>query len=166
MTSTSPPGTENDGAIRGWLAVAAVALAAVVIGFAAGWMLRGDGGGFPVTDAPPIGESTDAPAAPEPAPDPPAPLADRSETRVVVLNGLGVAGAASALAETAADAGYTDIDVGDTERTTDPRTVYHLGAPRLADRLARDLGLSAIRRRPDDLAPGTGADVVVVVGPG
>lgn len=165
MTSISPPGTENDGGLSGWLAVAAVALAALVIGFAAGWILRGDGGGFPVTDAPPVSESADAPPAPEPAPEPP-PIADRSETRVVVLNGLGVAGAASAVADTAGDAGYTDVEVGDTQLTEGPSTVYHRGAPRLADRLARDLGLSEVQPRPADLAPGTEADVVVVIGPG
>lgn len=165
MSAIPPPGTEEPPALSGWLAVAAVAFAALVIGFAGGWVLRGDGEGITVPDgATPV--ETPAPEAEVAQTAPVEPLAARSMTRLVVLNGSGVAGAASTLAETAEAAGYEDVPVGDTARTDGPSVVYHRSSPRLANRVARDLGLDVVAVRPEELTEAADADVVVVLGSG
>jgi hypothetical protein len=174
---TAPNASSQD-ATRHWLALAAVAAAFLVVGFAAGWLLRGDGGEatvLPATvagagaDAEPPG--ADAPRA-APAADPSPPTArPRAQVEVVVLNGVGRAGLAAETAERLRRQGYERLAVGDAPPRAEPSTAFFVAGVRAeAERLRRDLELSAPPRAlPDgpirDLVP-PAAQVVVVLGAG
>lgn len=88
---------------------------------------------------------------------------DRADTRVVVLNGAGVAGAASAAGEALQAAGYPEPRLGNAERTR-TTTVQH--PPRLqaeAARLADDIA-GAVGVRPALRAGAEGDAITLVLG--
>ncbi len=110
-----------------------------------------------------------APAVPKPKPtkSAPRPLLDRSETSVVVLNGNGVAGAASDNADRVRALSYVVAAVGNSPRPNEGKTVvmYRPGFEPEAHRLARDLGVKLVGpldglRAPDLM----GAHMAVLVG--
>ncbi|MCC6224738.1 MAG: LytR C-terminal domain-containing protein [Thermoleophilia bacterium] len=93
----------------------------------------------------------------------------RAETAVLVLNGNGVSGAASAAAERVRGLRYPVTAVADASRRDFPRTIvmYRPGLRGEALRLARDLGLGAGRAVPLDGLRASqlgGAKLVLVVG--
>ncbi len=156
-----------------WLPLAAVALAALVVGFAAGWLLRGDGGEatvLPAAEAAPLADETAAPPEPEPAPAP-ATARPRSEVAVAVLNGVGIAGLAGEAAEGLRSSGYRIVQVDDGPAQDGPTQVYFVaGLKPEAERLRRELGISpAVTALPDgpvrDTVP-EAAQLVVLLGAG
>lgn len=157
------PSESPDSSVMGWLSLAAVVLACLVVGFAGGWVLRGDGDGTLAAASVPA--TTESTTAETPAAE--APLLDRDEVRLTVLNGVGVSGAAGAAAEQAESVGYEEVETGDTGRVDGPTIVYHRDAPRLAQRVAEDLEVTVVRPLPAELVAAAGnAYVVVVLGPG
>ena len=89
--------------------------------------------------------------------------ADRSQTRVVILNGAGVSGAAAAAGDALQGLGYPEPRLGNTERTR-TTTIQH--PPQLqaeADRLADDIA-GAIGVRPALRAGADGDAVTLVLG--
>jgi hypothetical protein len=76
----------------------------------------------------------------------------RGKTSVLVLNGNGIAGAASATALRVKALRYPVAGVGDASRRDFPRTIvmYRPGYQGEAERLARDLDLGANRATPLD----------------
>jgi hypothetical protein len=110
-----------------------------------------------------------APVAPKPRPTrgKARPLVPRADTSVVVLNGNGIAGAASDSAARVRALSYVVASVGNSPRRNEGRTVvmYRPGLDREGKRLAHDLGvklvgpLDGLRAR--DLM---GAHLAVVVG--
>jgi hypothetical protein len=157
-----------------WLPLAAVAVAALIVGFAAGWLLRGDGGEatvLPAADAAPLVEETPAPPpALEPTPPPQSAL-PRSEVDVAVLNGVGVAGLAGQAAETLRTSGYRIVQVDDGPRLDGPTEIFFVaGRNAEAQRLRRDLGITnAVTALPDgpvrDVIP-EATQLVVLLGAG
>lgn len=110
-----------------------------------------------------------APAAPRATPTrgQGRPILSRSETSVVVLNGNGISGAASASADRVRALSYVVANVGNSPRPNSGRTVvmYRGGFDREAKRLAADLGVKLVGpldglRAPDLM----GAHLAVVVG--
>jgi hypothetical protein len=157
-----------------WLPLAAVALAALVVGFAAGWLLRGDGGEatiLPAADAAPVvDETASPPSQPESAPAP-ATARPRSEVDVAVLNGVGIAGLAGDAAEGLQSSGYRIVQVDDGPAQDGPTQVYFVaGLKPEAERLRRDLGISsAVTALPDGQVRDTvpeAAQLVVLLGAG
>jgi LytR cell envelope-related transcriptional attenuator len=105
--------------------------------------------------------------SPKPARGKPRPLLDRTDTSVVVLNGNGVAGAASDSADRVRELSYVVANVGNSPRRNEGRTVvmYRPGFEGEARRLAKDLGVKLVGpldglRAPDLM----GAHLAVVVG--
>ncbi len=98
---------------------------------------------------------------------PAAPALSRGETSVLVLNGNGRTGAASAEAERVRSRGYPVAGVGNAPRSDYPRSLvmYRPGYEVEGRRLARDLGLELVVPL-DGLGRGNlqGARAVVVVG--
>jgi hypothetical protein len=110
-----------------------------------------------------------APAAPKatPAKTKTRPLLERADTSVAVLNGNGIAGAASDSAERVRALAYVVASVGNSPRPNEGRTVvmYRPGYEREAHRLANDLHVQLVGpldglRAPDLM----GAHLAVVVG--
>jgi LytR cell envelope-related transcriptional attenuator len=109
------------------------------------------------------------PVMPKPAPSRkhrPA-IGARADTSVVVLNGNGISGAASATADRVRALSYVVANVGNSPRPNEGRTVvmYRKGFDREAKRLAADLGVKLVGpldglRAPDLM----GAHLAVVVG--
>jgi hypothetical protein len=170
-SSASPPA----GGGGGWLRPVALILACLVLGFVAGWILRGDDGTVTVLEsgAPPAATtSSDAANATAPT-TAEAPPPARDEIALVVLNGTDTAGLAGTTAGEAESIGYTGVLTGNAPTSTDPSTVYHAtGQKPAAGRVARDLRIAAIAPLPPsgpiaDAARGANptADVVVVLGP-
>lgn len=143
-----------------WLVIAAIALAGLVVGFAAGWVLRGDGGPATVLPAA-ASEPTERPAATTATADPTttaeAPIA-RDQLALAVLNGSGRAGLASETAAALRSAHYDAIDVGNAPARDGPTTVFFVvDRAREAARLARDLSLDS---EPEPLPDGPIRDLV------
>jgi hypothetical protein len=178
---------------RAWIRPVALVVSCLVIGFVAGWVLRGDDG--PVTVlAPPApeqsadvpagttGETTTAPSgagttttatttAPTTAPEPPAAPPDRAQISLAVLNGTNVTGQAAQTAAQAESLGYTGVTAGNAPTTTDPSTVYYRqGQQAAAERVATDLEVQGVQPLPASGALATAApvdaDVVLVLGSG
>ena len=168
-----------------WMQLAAIALSFAVIGFVAGWILRGEGG--TVTELPPASAEItttepDPGAEPQTQTDPqtsttadPGDLPPRADVSVVVLNGGTVNGLAGQTADTAEALGYADVVADNAPTQEGPTTVYFTaGNQAAAERAATDLELGPVEQLPEsgDLAiaasqaaPG-GSDVVVVLGTG
>jgi hypothetical protein len=74
------------------------------------------------------------------------PSLPRARTRVVVLNGNGLAGAAGAAAERVRSSGHRVATVGNAARSDYGRSVvmYRPGRRHEAERLARDLGVKVV----------------------
>jgi hypothetical protein len=93
----------------------------------------------------------------------------RAETRVLVLNGNGISGAAGMKADVIERFRYQVAGVSDAARRDFPRTVvmYRSGFRGEGERLADDLGLAGGRAMPlDGMRPADlgGAQLVVIVG--
>ena len=107
-------------------------------------------------------QKTEANAKPEAKP-----VLARGETSVLVLNGNGVSGAASATAEEVRSRNYMIAGTGNSARSDYPRSIvmYRPGFAREARRLAKDFGIRRIvpldGMRPAELQ---GAHVALVVG--
>jgi hypothetical protein len=180
---TTDPQTTPDstsGAARAWIRPAALVLACLVIGFIAGWVLRGDDG--PVTVLAPetpaaegqpgattVGRTVTAPTTSTPA-RPPAPP-DRADIAVAVLNGTNTQGLAAETAGEAESLGYNGVTAGNAPTTTGPSAVYFRSGDRpAAVRVAKDLQIQQVVALPAsgalaDAAPDE-AEVVVVLGSG
>lgn len=181
----TPPPEDPAAAPHPWLRPVALVASCLVIGFVAGWIVRGDegpvtvlaptqpvdggtadAGASPTTTAP---GGTTAPATTEAEPPPPPP--DRSDIALAVLNGTGEAGLAAAAAGQAESLGYLAVATGNAPAQTGPDVVYFRAGERPgARRVARDLQIAAIRPLPGDGILGDeipdDAAVVVVLGPG
>ena len=74
------------------------------------------------------------------------PLHPRYATSVLVLNGNGIAGAASGIADRLLARGYRDATATDAQVTTYARSIvlYRGGWAREAERLAKDAGIRAV----------------------
>jgi ATP-binding cassette, subfamily B, bacterial len=113
----------------------------------------------------------DAPAPIAPALLPktpvPAPLAPRARTRVLVLNGNGIAGAAARSAALLHARGYRVTPPANAPSHADAASVvmYEPGFRREAARLARDLHVTALQPLDPAVVPaGTAADLVLLLG--
>lgn len=168
-----------------WAQLAAIALSFAVIGFVAGWILRGEGG--TVTELPAASAeitTTDpssdpqAPTQTEPGTTTgaePAGLPPRADVTLVVLNGGTVDGLASQTADEAEDLGYGDV-IADNAPTQDgPAVVYYTeGNQAAGERAATDLEIGPVEALPESgelavaasQAEPSGSDVVVVLGTG
>lgn len=95
------------------------------------------------------------------------PLQPRTDTSVLVLNGNGVSGAASAAAEQVRAKKYLIAGTGNAATTDYPRSIvmFRPGFRREARRLGKDLGIRRVVPL-DGMRPGElqGAHVVVVLG--
>ena len=95
------------------------------------------------------------------------PALERAETSVLVLNGNGRAGAASAAGATVHAKGYLVSAVGNAPRTDYPRSVvmYRAGYEPEARRLAKDVGIGAVGpldgMKPRELM---GAHIALIIG--
>jgi hypothetical protein len=171
---------------RAWLRPAALVVSALVIGFIAGWVLRGDDGPATVL-APPApeaageapaataGDTTTGPATTAPpattAEEPPAAPPARDQIRLAVLNATDLQGAAGRAADEAESLGYTGVTAGNAPTTTGPDTVYYReGQQAAGERVAADLQIDQVAALPASggLASAVPADaqVVLVIGPG
>ena len=178
--STDPSPESRPPRHGGWLRPVALIVACLVLGFLAGWVLRGDDGTVTILDAgapdaPPALTETDGsttPTAPATTPEAPPPP-DRSTISLAILNGTDTAGLAGERASEAESIGYQGVVAGNAPTSTDPSTVYHAADQRpAAQRVARDLAIGAIRPLPASggiadaaAAAAPDADVVVVLGP-
>ena len=115
-----------------------------------------------------LNERGQLPQKTEPGAKPEAkPVLARGETSVLVLNGNGVSGAASATAEEVRSRNYMIAGTGNSARSDYPRSIvmYRPGFAREARRLAKDFGIHRIvpldGMRPAELQ---GAHVALVVG--
>jgi hypothetical protein len=184
-SAATPPPDDRAATARPWLRPVVLVASCLVIGFVAGWIVRGDEGpvtvlaptqpadggsadaGAPPTATTPGGSTAPATTVAEPPPPPP----DRSEIALAVLNGTGQAGLAASTAGQAESLGYRAVATGNAPAQTGPDVVFFRAGERpAARRVARDLQISAIRPLPDDGALGDelpdDARVVVVLGPG
>lgn len=167
---------------------AALVLSCLVIGFIAGWVLRGDDGPATVL-APPAPESsqgggatapadtttepaTTAPAttAPTTAEDEPSAPPARDEIQLAVLNATDTQGAAGRTADEAESLGYAGVTAGNAPTTSDPTTVYYRAGQEAAGRrVAADLQVDQVAALPGSgalaSAAPAGAQVVLVIGP-
>jgi len=185
MTTDPDTASHRSSGARAWLRPAALVISCLVIGFVAGWVLRGDDG--PATVLAPAPESsgeapagttggtttapaTTAPPATTAAETPAAPPA-RDQIRLAVLNATDVQGAAGRAADEAESLGYTGVTAGNAPTTTGPDTVYHrAGQEAAAQRVAADLQVDQVAELPASggLASAVPAEaqVVLVIGPG
>jgi LytR cell envelope-related transcriptional attenuator len=185
--ATDPNTASSDRAAgaRAWLRPALLVISCLVIGFVAGWILRGDDGPATVLAPPapePAGEAgagttggtTTAPATTAPATtaqgQPEAPPA-RDQVRLAVLNATDIQGAAGRAADEAESLGYTGVTAGNAPTSSDPDTVYYRqGQEAAAQRVAADLQVDEVAPLPASggLAAAVPADaqVVLVIGPG
>ncbi len=171
---------------RAWVRPAVLVISCLVIGFIAGWVLRGDDGPATVL-APPApepagqapadttGGTTTAPSTTAPpattAGEPPSAPPARDQIRLAVLNATDVQGAAGRAADEAESLGYTGVSAGNAPTTTDPDTVYYRDGQQAAgERVAADLQVDQVVALPASggLAAAVPADaqVVLVIGPG
>lgn len=182
MTSQPPPDppeapTRHGG---GWLRPVAVIFACLIIGFVAGWVLRGDDGTVTVletgsstpnrSDGATTGTTGTAPTTTAPAPTPPP---SRGEIALVVLNATSTAGLAGETAGRAESLGYKSVTAGNAPTGTDPSRVYFVAGERpAARRVARDLEITDVVALPKSGPIATAAnaarpdaEVIVVLGP-
>lgn len=184
MTSQPPPEppeapTRHGG---GWLRPVAVIIACLIIGFVAGWVLRGDDGTVTVlesgTSTPnrsdgggaTTGTTGTAPTTTAPAPTPPP---SRGEIALVVLNATDTVGLAGETASRAESLGYKGVTAGNAPTSTDPSSVYFVAGQRpAARRVARDLEITDVAALPASgpiataaKAARADAEVIVVLGP-
>jgi len=170
---------------RAWLRPVALVVSCLVIGFIAGWVLRGDDGPATVL-APPAPEASGGPASTtgttttEPATTAPpatttsaAPAAPpaRDEIKLAVLNATDLQGAAGRAADEAEALGYAGVTAGNAPTTTAPNTVYYRqGQEAAAQRVATDLQVDQVSALPASgglaAAVPAGAQVALVIGPG
>lgn len=186
--ATDPDTAPRDRApgARAWVRPLLLVISCLVIGFVAGWVLRGDDGPATVLAPPapePAGEApagttggtttapatTAPPATTEEAPPetPPA----RDQIRLAVLNATDIQGAAGRTADEAESLGYAGVTAGNAPSTSDPDTVYYrAGQEAAAQRVAADLQVERVAALPASggLASAVPADaqVVLVIGPG
>ncbi len=94
------------------------------------------------------------------------PVRAPSEIRVVVLNSIGVTGAAGRLTTRLGDAGYQTLDADDYEPTQDPSRIwYRISFASEAAELTPFVPGALVEALPDDsLVPA--ADIIVVLGTG
>ena len=94
------------------------------------------------------------------------PVRPPEEVRVVVLNSVGLAGAAGRMTQELADSGYQTQQAGDLEPEQDPSRIwYRAGFAPEANELLELLPGATVEPLPDpELEPG--ADVVLVLGTG
>lgn len=171
---------------RAWLRPVALVVSCLVIGFIAGWVLRGDDGPATVL-APPAPESagagpasttgttttepaTTAPPATTSSTAPQAPPA-RDEIKLAVLNATDLQGAAGRAADEAEALGYSGVSAGNAPTTTGPDTIYYrAGQEAAGQRVATDLQVDQVTALPTTgglaSAVPAGAQVVLVIGPG
>jgi hypothetical protein len=168
-----------------WVQLAAIAVSFAVIGFVAGWILRGEGGEVSELPAASAEMTTATTAEPDPAtqtstqPEQATPESDpgalpaRADVTLVVLNGGTVDGLANQTADEAEGLGYVDV-IADNAPTQEAPTIAYFtpGNQAAADQAATDLEIATVEALPEsgDLAlaasqaaPG-GSDVVVVLG--
>jgi hypothetical protein len=170
--------------VRAWLRPALLVVSCLVIGFIAGWVLRGDDGPATVL-APPApeastggaataGSTTTAPATTAPATtaeqQPAAPPA-RDAVGLAVLNATDLQGAAGRAADEAESLGYVGVTAGNAPTTTGPTTVYYRqGQEAAAQRVAADLQVEQVAALPPSgglaAAAPADAEVILVIGPG
>lgn len=184
MTSQPPPEppeapTRHGG---GWLRPVAVIIACLIIGFVAGWVLRGDDGtvtvlesGTPTPNRSDGGGATTGTTGPAPTTTAPAPTPppSRSEIALVVLNATDTVGLASETASRAESLGYKSVTAGNAPTSTDPSSVYFVAGQRpAARRVARDLEITDVAALPASgpiataaKAARADAEVIVVLGP-
>ena len=94
------------------------------------------------------------------------PVRPPEEVRVVVLNSVGLAGAAGRKTQELADAGYQTQQAGDLEPEQDPSRIwYRVGFAAEANALLEFLPDASVEPIPDPELE-QGADVVVVLGTG
>lgn len=176
---------------RAWVRPVALVVSCLVIGFVAGWVLRGDDGPVTVLAPPAPDASGETPAgttggtetapsgsatttggtatAPTTTAEEPPP--DRAEISLAVLNGTSVTGQAAQTAAQAESLGYTGVTAGNAPTTADPSIVYYRqGQQAAAERVATDLEVQQVQALPTSgalagAAP-AGAEVVLVLGPG
>jgi hypothetical protein len=169
-----------------WVQLAAIAVSFAVIGFVAGWILRGEGGTVSelpaasteittATTAEPD-SATQTSTQPEPQATPesdPGALPARADVTLVVLNGGTVDGLANQTADEAEGLGYVDVIADNAPTQEAPTIVYFApGNQAAADRAATDLEIATVEALPEsgDLAVAasqaapSGSDVVVVLG--
>lgn len=178
-SGASGSGPSGDGAgPRGWLRLSAIAASFLIVGFVAGWIIRGDQGPTTVLAQPdgseqaaiteqaePTETGTTTSADPPATPEPPA----RGQIVVAVLNGGDVTGLAASTAEQLEELGYEDVETGNAPSQTRPTTVYFIAGQRpAAERVADDLEVGPIEQAPESGALAeampSGARVVVVLG--
>lgn len=171
------PLTESarEGGARGWLRLALIAVSFLVIGFVAGWIVRGDQGDTTVLAPPAEAEQQAITTTAEPPPvttvaepevvaPPP-----RNQIALAVLNGGTVTGAAASTAERAEGLGYRDVEADNAPAQSGPDTVYFIPGQRpAAERVAEDLLIAPVKPLPTsgelaDAVP-DGTQVVVVLG--
>lgn len=176
-TGPDTPPPDRPGGARAWARPAIVVVSCLVIGFVAGWVLRGDEGTVTVLAPPDTPADTGGAATGEtPATAPgtttaEAPPPPREEIRLAVLNGTDEAGLAGRTADQAESLGYTAVEAGNAPPTGDPPVVYHREGQRpAAQRVARDLQVGQVRPLPASgplaAAAPDGAQVVLVLGSG
>ena len=175
-----PP--EQSGA-RPWLRPVVLVLSCLIIGFVVGWVFRGDGG--PVTIIPPATPAdagatgsvttgggattsrTTATPATSTAAEPVAPP-DRSTISLAVLNGTTKAGYAADVAGQAQGLGYNGVVTGNAPSTATSTVYFRPGRRPAAQRVGKDLQVSAVAPLPTSgalhSAAPAGAEVVVVLG--
>jgi hypothetical protein len=94
------------------------------------------------------------------------PVRDPSEVRVLVLNSMGLAGAAGRLTEELAAQGYQTLPASDFTPEQNPTRVwYREGFSAEANVLAEQIPGSLVEPIPDPTV-GEGADIVIVLGTG
>lgn len=170
--STAPVPPPAPAAGGGWWRPAALGLACVVIGFAGGFVVRGDGGDLRLAPADPdaAGESTETMPMTVSAEEQPVPPPARGQVQVAVLNGTDINGFAGMIADRAESLGYVDVVVDDAPEPNPGASMvyFRMGERQAAGRLAEDLDLTEVVRLPagGPLATGApaGAAVVVVLG--
>lgn len=166
-----------------WAQLAAIAVSFAVIGFVAGWILRGEGG--TVTELP--AASADITTT-DPGSDPQSPtqtesqtttgaeptgVPPRAEVTLIVLNGGTVDGLASQTADQAESLGYVDVVADNAPSQNGPTVVYYTAGNQAAgERAATDLEIDQVEELPESgglavaasQAEPSGSDVVVVLG--
>jgi hypothetical protein len=177
MSTDSPDEPPPAPSGAGWLRPVALILACLVLGFVAGWILRGDDGTVTVLETGAPTATTEAGAntegAPEPAPPPAtteeAPPPERSAIALVVLNATGTAGLAGTTAAEAESLGYSGVIAGNAPTSTDPSAAYFTpGNEPAAQRVASDLRIDEVAPLPPsgpiaDASREANPDAVVVV---
>lgn len=157
-----------------WARPVVLAASCLILGFVAGWALRGGEDSpiiipaaasepatttaeRPTTTAPATETATTSttPTAPqtvtEVEPSPPAEpsLPDPADIPVAVLNGSGVTGLAGETAKQIEGLGYTGVTAGNTTtQTGSPIIYYRTGGDLAARRLAQDLGYALTQVKP------------------